>query len=104
MIVPGVQHFNPLIWGPTVNEFDPDRFDNLPKEAQDPYASESFSSGPRVCVGKSFALLEFKTIMVELVKRFDIANTGKVEPQRGGVSLRPLDGLKLRMTEVQSQK
>jgi cytochrome P450 len=100
MIVPAAPHFNKHIWGPTAEEFDPDRFNDLPKAAQDPYASESFSTGPRICIGKSFALLEFKTILVEFVRKFEFANTGRVEPQRGGVSLRPLEGLKLRITPV----
>ncbi|RQM05686.1 hypothetical protein DH86_00003765, partial [Scytalidium sp. 3C] len=46
MIYPVIQHFNPNIWGPTVDKFDPDRFENLPKQAQDPYALEAFSAGP----------------------------------------------------------
>lgn len=100
MIYPVIQHFNPNIWGPTVDKFDPDRFENLPKQAQDPYALEAFSAGPRVCIGKSFALLEFKVILVELVRKFEFENTGEVEPQKGGLTLRPCGGLNLKIKRL----
>jgi cytochrome P450 len=95
IVAPVVPHFNKHIWGPTADAFDPDRFDNLPKAAQDPYAQQAFSSGPRICVGKSMAVLEFKALLVEFVRNFEFANTGLIEPQKGGISLRPLNGLRL---------
>ncbi|RFU35026.1 hypothetical protein B7463_g1272, partial [Scytalidium lignicola] len=101
-VLSGVQNYNPNIWGPTVNEFDPDRFDNLPKQAQDPYAFQTFLGGPRICVGKSFALLEFKTIFIELVRKFEFENTGKVEPQKAGLTSKPLGGMKLKITPLES--
>jgi cytochrome P450 len=70
MIVPAVTYYTELIWGPTASRFDPDRYNNLPKAVQDPYISQVFLVGPRICIGKAFALLEFKTIMVELIKNF----------------------------------
>jgi len=100
MIAPAAPQFNTHIWGPTADQFDPDRYDNLPEEAQDPYVSQSFSTGPRVCIGKSFALLEFKAILTELVRKFEFETTGPVEPQKGGPSLRPLRGMRLRVTPV----
>lgn len=99
-IAPAAPQFNPNIWGPTADQFDPDRFDNLPPPAQDPYVSEAFSTGPRVCIGKSFALLEFKTIMCELIRKFEFENTGPVEPQKSGPSLRPLNGMKIKVRAV----
>jgi len=97
IIVPAVPHHNPHIWGPTADAFDPDRWDNLPKEALDPYAFQSLIAGPRVCIGKSFAMLEFKAILVELIRKFDFEKTlGNVKPLNG-LTLRPLGGLKLRI-------
>lgn len=59
---------NPLIWGEDVDVFDPDRWgDALPGAARSPYAFSTFSNGPRVCMGRSFALEEIKIILVEML-------------------------------------
>jgi cytochrome P450 len=102
MIAPAAPQFNEHIWGPTADQFDPDRYDALPDAATDPYASQAFSTGPRVCIGKSFALLEFKALIVELIQHFAFENTGLVEPQKSGPSLRPLNGMNLRVKVVES--
>lgn len=100
-IAPAAPQFNEHIWGPSAAEFDPDRYDRLPEAATDPYAVQAFSTGPRICIGKSFALLEFKVILVDLVRKFKFENTGRVEPQKGGPSLRPLNGMHLKVTPTQ---
>jgi cytochrome P450 len=99
-VAPAAPQFNENIWGPTAGEFNPDRFNELPEAAKDPYASQAFSTGPRICIGKAFALLEFKAILVELVRKFKYENTGPVEPQKSGPSLRPLNGMHLKVTVV----
>jgi cytochrome P450 len=100
-IVPAMLAYNPTVWGPTVDRFDPDRFANLPREAQDPYVHQSFISGPRVCIGKSFALLEFRALLVHLVRNFEFESDGRVvEYLRGSPSLRPAGGLHLRIIRI----
>ncbi|TVY92874.1 Cytochrome P450 monooxygenase [Lachnellula willkommii] len=102
IIVPSLPHFDIKTWGPSVDEFNPDRFTNLPKEAQDPWATQTFLGGPRICIGKSFAMLEMKAIMVALIKEFEFSSLGfKVEQQKGGQSRRPAGGLKLRIKKFE---
>ncbi|TVY19605.1 Cytochrome P450 monooxygenase FUM15 [Lachnellula arida] len=102
IIVPSLPHFDIKTWGPSVDEFNPDRFTNLPKEAQDPWATQTFLGGPRICIGKSFAMLEMKAIMVALIKEFEFSSLGfKVEQQKGGQSRRPAGGLTLRIKKVE---
>ncbi|OQV00112.1 hypothetical protein CLAIMM_05650 [Cladophialophora immunda] len=100
MIAPAAPQYNTHIWGPTAEQFDPDRWDRLPEPANDPYVSLAFSAGPRVCIGKSFAILEFKAIIAELIRNFSFENTGLVEPQKSGPSLRPLNGMRLKVRSV----
>ncbi|KAF4950241.1 hypothetical protein FGADI_8329 [Fusarium gaditjirri] len=100
VVAPAAPHFNPTIWGDTADKFDPDRWDDLPEAARDPYAFQAFSTGPRICIGKSFALLEFKAVMTELIRNFKFENTGPVEPRRSGPSLRPLNGMRLKIMRV----
>lgn len=49
------------IWGPTADEFDPDRWDHIPQTAKDsgfPMHILSFLEGPRGCIGNRFAIAE----------------------------------------------
>jgi cytochrome P450 len=49
------------------NDFNPERF---LKPLQEPSAFFPFASGPRICIGKSFALLEMKVILAEIINSF----------------------------------
>ncbi|OQV00118.1 hypothetical protein CLAIMM_05656 [Cladophialophora immunda] len=105
-IVPAVIHHNPRIWGTTVEDFNPDRWEiGLPEEAQDSYAWGSFLNGPRVCIGKSFAILEFKTIMIHLLRTFTFNDPANVplKFERGAVSLRPEGGMHLKIERLSSE-
>lgn len=102
MLAPAAPQFNPAVWGEGAELFDPDRWDKLPESAKDPYTFTAFSNGPRVCIGKQFAVLEFKAILTELVRKFEFENRGPVEPQRSGPSLRPLSGMTLTVSKVHS--
>lgn len=70
-IIPAVFHQDPTIWGDNYDEFDPHRWDQLSGEAAHPSVFMSFSRGPRICIGKAMAMMQFKVIMVEMVSRFD---------------------------------
>ncbi|KAG1742292.1 cytochrome P450 [Suillus paluster] len=64
------------IWGPDAKEFKPDRWlteegiSGKAKEVQGHRHLLTFSDGPRTCLGKEFALAEFKTVLSVLVKNF----------------------------------
>ncbi|KAG1785654.1 cytochrome P450 [Suillus plorans] len=64
------------IWGPHAKEFKPDRWlteDGIggkAKEVQGHRHLLTFVDGPRMCLGKDFAIVEFKTVLLVLVKNF----------------------------------
>ncbi|KAK0704317.1 cytochrome p450 monooxygenase [Lasiosphaeris hirsuta] len=66
-LMPSVIHHNPGIWGDDADEFKPERWD---QDGRDPHAFAPFLQGPRQCIGRAFAMLEFKIIMVEMVRKF----------------------------------
>jgi cytochrome P450 len=102
VVVPAVANFNKTVWGPTADEFDPDRWDNLPDAALDPFAFQTFISGPRACIGKHFAILEIKALLIELVRNFRFeATSPKVEFQKQMLMLMPEGGLNLRVTPLE---
>jgi len=67
------------IWGPTAHDFDPKRWlSPLPATAQEIQGTShllTFIDGPRHCIGKNFALLEFKIVLATLIRAFAFAPT-----------------------------
>ncbi|CAM8977043.1 unnamed protein product [Rhodiola kirilowii] len=66
-----VLHRDPDYWGSDANEFNPERFVNGHSEAsKHPFAYLPFGSGPRVCLGMNFAMLELKIVLSLLILNF----------------------------------
>ncbi|KAF8148864.1 cytochrome P450 [Crassisporium funariophilum] len=66
-----------VFWGPNAKEFEPERWldgdgDACPgaKEIQGHRHILTFSDGPRTCLGKSFALSEFKSVLSVLIRNY----------------------------------
>ncbi|KAJ6615465.1 cytochrome P450 [Mycena sp. CBHHK59/15] len=65
-----------VFWGPDAKQFRPERWLTLPgdplraKEIQGHRHLITFLDGPRTCLGKSFALAEFKAALSVLVRNF----------------------------------
>ncbi|KAI0006418.1 cytochrome P450 [Xylariaceae sp. FL0662B] len=99
-IVPAVPMLNPLIWGKDADIPNPARWDQLTADQMSPYAFEAFSNGPRMCIGKNYAMVEIKIILVELIRRFRFL---KVEKQftieNPGFALRP-NGLEVSLERI----
>lgn len=100
-------HYDPLIWGPDVNQFNPNRFRDEYCADRHPYAHLPFSSGPRYelnrfflfemnwilsyfdadsifrnCVGYRYAMISMKIQMCYLLTHFKFTTNVKMSDIR----------------------
>ncbi len=69
MLSPYVTHRHPRYWE-NPEEFNPDRF--LPEQSANrpKYAYFPFGGGPRLCIGRDFALVEAALVIAEIAQRY----------------------------------
>lgn len=87
---------NPTIF-PEPNEFIPDRFDpnGGVSSTIDPMAFIPFSSGPRNCIGQKYALLLIKTIVVQVLRNYEVIPNGDAPAIFPQIVLRSKNGVQV---------
>lgn len=95
MVCPYVTHRDSRLWE-NPEGFDPERFAPGTEAARHPFAYFPFGGGPRVCIGKNFALLEAQLCLAMIAQRFtlELMPGHRTEP-RPMISLRPSNGIKM---------
>jgi cytochrome P450 len=97
---PYVMHRHPRFW-PSPAAFDPDRFSPAQAEGRPAYAYFPFGGGPRLCIGRDFAMQEALLILATVAQRFDLRLVPghPVEPEPL-ITLRPKFGVKMTLHPV----
>jgi cytochrome P450 len=107
ILSPWATNRNPLLWGADADKFKPERWIN-PETGKannqggmsSNYANLTFSHGPRSCIGQGFAKAELRSLVAVWVSRFGFERaTSETIVPVGIVSVRPRDGLNLRIWE-----
>jgi len=97
-ICPYVLHRNPAYWEHP-DTFDPDRF--LPERSTERsrFAYLPFGDGPRICIGKAFAMMEAKIVLATLAGtfRWRLAGADHIE-MNPAITLRPKNGMPMTIT------
>jgi cytochrome P450 len=95
IISPWATHRHPAAWH-DASTFDPTRF--LP-EAPAPKrgAYIPFGLGPRLCIGKDFALLESVLLIARVMQFYSVATAGAPPRTKALVMARPAGGLPIRL-------
>ncbi|KAK9368071.1 cytochrome P450 [Lipomyces kononenkoae] len=94
-------NYSKKLWGSDAYKFDPDRWND--RQADDAYAYLTFLQGPRICLGKSFAELEFKYVVASFVARYKFEESVENQPvnRKVLVTVQPTDGLPLRVSKAE---
>jgi hypothetical protein len=99
VIIPVVAtNFDETIWGPDVDTFNPDRWtDHVSK-----FSYLTFLQGPRSCIGRLFAEVEMKVVLVALIQRlrFDEVVKGKRIERFRAITTRPKHGMFLKVSAI----
>ncbi len=82
--------------------FDPDRFSKERKEYMKcPYAYAPFGAGPHHCIGYSFAEVQIKLVMTQLLQQFSLSKDPNYEAPIQDVPLKqPKDDLPLNISKL----
>lgn len=119
IIPPWAVNTSRKLWGPDGREFSPERWtapdanDNDGDDEHDDedvvggqrgmnsgnFAMLTFLHGPRSCIGQSFAIGELRCLLAAWVGAFEtvLADEAYVPVVRGGITVKPKDGLHVRL-------
>ncbi|KAI1325231.1 cytochrome P450 78A3 [Xylariaceae sp. FL0255] len=93
----------PMYWGPTADEFDPDRWDDLPSTFT-ANAFMTFLQGPRSCIGRKFAETEMKILLCCLLSMYEFKRDETTENPEDWkmwrLVLRPKNGVTVKATAI----
>jgi len=96
------------LWGDDADTFNPNRWLNgqtvTDGGAKSPYALLTFLHGPRSCIGQNFARTEMKCLLATLIMRFrfEVADPVKKVEVGGFVTIKPQDGLRLKLHDLRA--
>jgi cytochrome P450 len=90
-------HHNPKYWKNS-EKFDPDRFTPENKKEQVPFSYLPFGGGPKICIGKNFAIMEMQFILAMFIRRYKfILSPGQEVGFKPSLTLSPTNGIKVRV-------
>lgn len=92
-------HRNPLYWGEDAAVFNPERFTSENIEKVHPYAFIPFANGPRICIGKRYAMNNIKIILCHFLRNFKVTTNLKYEDLefRNNITMRIAQGYMVKL-------
>ena len=96
-----LSHNDDRVWT-NPDQFDPERFSIQRKEHMKcPYAYAPFGAGPHHCIGYSFAEMQIKLVMIQLLQGYELSCNADYEASVQDVPLKtPKDNLPLNISKL----
>lgn len=92
-------HRNPLYWGEDATVFNPERFSPENIINIHPYAFIPFANGPRICIGKRYAMNNIKIVLCHFLRNFKVTTNLKYEKLefRNNITMRVSQGYMIKL-------
>lgn len=89
------------IWGEDANEFNPERFLRGNEAKRHSHCFLPFSAGPRDCIGKNYAMLATRTILVKFLRKYKISTDLKYDEIKfkADLTLKTCDKISVKIEE-----
>jgi cytochrome P450 len=107
ILAPWAINTSTALWGEDAQEFRPERWLESPSGgAESNFSFLTFLHGPRSCIGQRFAVAEFACLLAWWVGAFEtkLAKEGEEVEIRGGITMKPKDGLWVRLKSVDQEE
>lgn len=104
ILAPWAINTSTALWGGDAQEFRPERWvENASGGAGSNFSFLTFLHGPRSCIGQRFAAAEFACLVAWWVGTFEtrMVDENKEVEIRGGISMKPKDGLWVHVKRVE---
>ena len=102
-VSPYVVHRHPLFWE-NPQGFDPQRFSSERSEGRHSFAYFPFGGGPRLCIGRDFALTEARLVLATVAQRYQLnLEPGYPVQTEPLITLRPKNGIWVRLRPLFSK-
>jgi len=90
-------HHDPDLW-PEPEKFDPERFSDENKANHIPHSYLPFGSGPRLCIGHQFAMVEMILALLTACSRFSITLVDEEVRLRPMITLKPEEPMRMQVS------
>ena len=102
-ICPYTMHHHPDYWNDP-EKFDPERFAPGKRKAIDKFVYLPFGSGPRICIGNNFAMMEMQIVLSVICRKYRLKYNGPAPEKKPLITLRPKQEVVMELEKINTSQ